>query len=80
MFLATSGDQDMYQRGRPLPFAQLHSPGGGGLLGLLKFALWQVGPQLVKGLSLYLIAWCMSSVTMRVNTCALHACLTDGLD
>ena len=47
--LATAGDEELYAHDRPLPLTELH-PGQGqrssGLLGLLKFALWQASSNL----------------------------------
>ena len=42
-FLSTFGDDYMYRLQKPLPLAELNQPGKtGGLVSLLKFALWQV--------------------------------------
>ncbi|PRW45057.1 E3 ubiquitin- ligase UPL6 [Chlorella sorokiniana] len=41
-FIMTAGDDELYTAQRPLPLEQLHSPDrpGGGVLALLKMALW----------------------------------------
>lgn len=42
--MLAAGDDELYQAQRPLSLAELHSArsggGGGGVLGLLKMALW----------------------------------------
>ena len=43
-FLATSAEASFYDQQRPLPFSELYREDGTGLLGLLKYALWQVCP------------------------------------
>lgn len=40
-YLSTASDEEILRFKRPLTLAELHSPQGG-LLDLLKFALWQV--------------------------------------
>lgn len=40
-FLATSAESAFYEQQRPLELAELYKPDDTGLLGLLKFALWQ---------------------------------------
>ncbi|EFN56484.1 hypothetical protein CHLNCDRAFT_57693 [Chlorella variabilis] len=39
-FIITAGDDELYQAQRPLPLAELHDGRGGGVLALLKMALW----------------------------------------
>ncbi|KAL4436604.1 hypothetical protein ABPG75_003743 [Micractinium tetrahymenae] len=41
-FIITAGDDELYQAQRPLPLTELHGARGGGVLALLKLALWHV--------------------------------------
>ena len=42
LFLATSAESAFYEQQRPLEFSELYKADDTGLLGLLKYALWQV--------------------------------------
>lgn len=81
----TAGDDELYQAQRPLPLAELHDGRGGGVLALLKMALWhalwvEVAPSSGRLLVHFTAKWLQSPVVhclcsvIRQHCCLLGCC------